>query len=111
MIYGDFESIAKAEANQGVPNARVETLKSELNKDIWQISRAFLATTFFVYTDEQVEKYKDSVEHKRWTDRYFELLSTYDEFGYFKREPFTVGLDSKENFDQNYKGNWYYYYK
>ena len=112
MIYGDFESIARIEANESVPEQKVKELKTKLdNNDIWEISRAFSGTTIFLHTDEQVKKYENSVEHKRWTDKYFELLSQYDEFGYFKREFFSIYLDSKENFDNNYESNWYYYYK
>lgn len=33
----------------------------------------------------------------------------YNEFRYFKREEFNINLDSKENFDHNYEGNWFYY--
>ncbi len=112
VFYGDFESIARTEANENVPESKVKALKNELdNKDIWEISRAFSGTTIFLYTDEQVKKYENSEEHKKWTDKYFELLSQYDEFGYFKREFFLVHLDSKENFDNNYESNWFYYYK
>jgi hypothetical protein len=112
VIYGDFESIARTEANESVLESKVKALKNELdNKDIWEISRAFSGTTIFLYTDEQVKKYENSEAHKKWTDKYFELLSQYDEFGYFKRDFFSVYLDSKENFDNNYESNWYYYYK
>lgn len=112
VIYGDFESIARIETNESVPEEKVKALKKELdNPDIWEISRAFSGTTIFLYTDEQVKKFENSEEHKNWTDKYFKLLSEYDEFGYFKREFFSVYLDSKENFDNNYESNWYYYYK
>ena len=112
VIYGDFESIAKSEANESIPESKVKALKNELdNKDIWEVSRAFSGATIFLYTDEQVKEYENSEEHKKWTDKYFNLLSQYDKFGYFKRTFFSVYLDSKENFDNNYESNWYYYYK
>lgn len=112
VIYGDFESIARIEANESIPEEKVKALKKELtNVDIWEISRFFSGTTIFLYTDEQVKKYKNSKEHKEWTDKYFDLLTQYDEFGYFKREFFSINLDSKENFDNNYNSNWFYYYK
>ncbi len=112
VIYGDFASIARIETNESIPESKVKKLKAELaNKDIWKISRAFSGTTIFLYTDEQVKKYENSEEHKKWVDKYFDLLSQYDDFGYFKREFFSVYLDSKENFDNNYASNWYHYYK
>ena len=112
VVYGDFESIAKIEANESVPKEKVKALKKEMNNpDIWGISRAFSGTTIFLYKDEQVKKYENSEDHKIWTDKYFELLSQYDHFRYFKKEFFSVYLDSKENFDNNYESNWFYYYK
>jgi hypothetical protein len=112
IVFSAFEPIARIEANESVPESKIKELKNELeNEEIWEISQAFSGTTIFLYTDEQVKKYEDSEEHKKWTDKYFELLSQFDEFGYFKREFYSVYLDSKENFDNNYESNWYYYYK
>ena len=42
---------------------------------------------------------------------YFEILKAYDEFGYLVEKDFAVNFDSKQNFDDNYESNWYYYYK
>ncbi|MGN6164554.1 MAG: hypothetical protein ACTHOF_08435 [Flavisolibacter sp.] len=112
VYYSAFEPIAKIEANENVPQDKVVQLKKELdNNDLWEISRAFSGTTFFVYTDEQVNYYENSEIRKIWADKYFDLLEPYNEFGYFKRNTFNVYLDSKENFDKNYQSNWYYYYK
>lgn len=112
VIYGDFESIAKIEVNESIPEEKVKALQMEINNpDLWTISRAFSGTTFFLQTDKQVKSYENSELHKEWTNKYFEVLTQYDEFKYFKRESFSVYLDSKENFDNNYQSNWYYYYK
>jgi hypothetical protein len=107
-----FEPIARIEANEGVPQDKVMQLKTKLNCiDLWEISRCFSGTTFFLYTDEQVKQYENSETRKIWADKYFDLLEPYNEFGYFKRDKFNIYLDSKENFDNNYESNWYYYYK
>lgn len=112
VYYSAFEPIARDEANESVPQDKVMQLKTELNcKDLWEISRCFSLTTFFLYTDEQVKQYENSETRKIWADKYFDLLEPYNEFGYFKRDKFNVYLDSKENFDNNYESNWFYYYK
>jgi hypothetical protein len=112
VYYSAFEPIARDEANEGIPQNKLIQLKSELNcKELWEISRCFSGTTFFLYTDEQVKQYENSETRKIWADKYFDLLEPYNEFGYFKRDKFNVNLDSKENFDNNYQSNWYYYYK
>lgn len=112
VFYSAFEPLAKMEANQNVPQQKVIELKKELNNnDIWEISKAFSETTFFLYTDEQVKFYKNIESRKIWADKYFDLLENYNEFGYFKRDEFNIHIDSKENFDKNYESNWFYYYK
>ena len=112
VYYSAFEPIARIEANGIIPQDKVVQLKNELNEnELWEISRAFSGTTFFLYTDEQVKCYENSETRKIWADKYFDLLEPYNEFGYFKRDKFNVYLDSKENFDNNYESNWFYYYK
>ena len=111
VCYSAFEPVARSEANENISKAKVSQLKKELdNKDLWEISKAFSTTTFFLYTDEQMKRYENSEARKIWADKYFDLLEPYNEFGYFKRDKFNINLDSKENFDNNYKSNWYYYY-
>jgi hypothetical protein len=58
-----------------------------------------------------LKRYENSPLKKEWADKYFEILNVYDKFGYFKRDTFEIDLDSKENFDKNYNGSWWYYYK
>ena len=107
-----FEPIARIEANESVPQDNVIQLKSKIKcKDLWEISRCFSKTTFFLYTDEQVKQYENSETRKIWTEKYFDILEPYNEFGYFERDKYRINLDSKENFDNNYESNWYYYYK
>lgn len=110
--FSAFEPVARIEANENVPQNKVAQLKEELNnEDLWEISRCFSGITFFLYTDQQVKEYKSSHIRKLWTCRYFDLLEPYNEFGYLKRDKFNVYLDSKENFDNNYASNWFYYYR
>jgi hypothetical protein len=112
VISGYFTSVARMEAYERIAQEKMKELKKALaHPDLWEISSAFASTTFFVFTDEQVKTYRNSPLHKEWTDAFFELLSQYDEFRCFKRESFFTNLDSKENFDQRYQSNWYYYYK
>ncbi|GAA3579531.1 hypothetical protein [Snuella lapsa] len=112
VYFSDFETIAKDEANNNIPEKEIKNLKSKINNpELWRIERRFNTVTYFLYTDEQLKKYQDSEIHKQWSNQYFDLLKEYDEFGYFKKDFYYVFLDSKENFDTNYKSNWYYYYK
>ena len=112
VIFGNFSKIAKEDINNSITKNELEILQNVLNsKDLWTIDKCFSNITFFLYTDEQVKKYKNSDIVKEWTDKYFSLLKKYDIFDYFVREDFSVLLDSKENFDTNFKSNWFYYYR
>lgn len=108
--FNDFESTAKDEANHLIPESKIEKLKRDLDiKDLWKIFRFWSETIFFFYTDKQVKEHSEKGIEKYLTDRYFELLKKYDEFDYIKKEEIKIKLDSKENFDNNYKSNWFYY--
>lgn len=110
--FSAFKPIARAEANSAIPEELIKQLHKDLDcDDLWDISRCFAGITFFLYTDEQLKKYEISETRNMWADKYFDLLEPYNEFGYFNRDKFRIYLDSKENFDENYGGNWYYYYK
>ena len=100
------------EVIDSISRNKVDELKGSLNSpNLWEISRGFGGVTFFLYTDQQVKNYKESKMIKEWSDKFFSLLEPYNEFGYFKRKEFLISLDSKENFDNNYESNWFYYYK
>lgn len=112
VSFSAFEPIAREEVNGLIPENRIEELHKKLNiPEIWTISRCFESATLFVYKDDQKEKIKNSAEFKIIEDNYFKLLKEFDEFDYWKRKNFGIGIDSKQNFDDNFMSNWYYYYK
>jgi len=112
VYYSAFQPIAMWEANESIPQSKIDELKKHLNNpDIWEVSRAFSGVTFFLYTDQKMREYENSTSVKVWADKYFNLLDQFNEFKYYKPDCFSVLLDSKENFDNNYESNWYYYYK
>lgn len=70
VIYDAFKPVAKAEIASNVTEDMVKKLKLETNnKDLWIISKFDDYFTFFLYTDEQVKKYKNS-EDKKKVDKY-----------------------------------------
>jgi len=112
VIFAAFEPVARVEANESVTEAELESLKLRLNnKDLWKISRLFGGVTFFFFTDAQVKKYEAAGLRERYAQEYAPLVEPHDEFGYISKRNVAVYFDSKENFDANYSGNWYHYYK
>ena len=112
IAFSAFEPIAKEEANSRIPEEKIQELKNKLNnKDLWEIARFFSSTTFFFYTDEQVKEYSNKESMKIFEEAYYNLIKPYDEFNYIEKDSFRLNIDSKENFDNNFSSNWYYYYK
>jgi hypothetical protein len=112
VIYGAFEPVAKLEATYKITKEQTEQfITSFSNQDIWTISIGFTIPTFFMFTDDKVKEYDKPEIKKEWADKFYDFVKQFDEFNYFKRESIQVYLDSKENFDNNYQSNWYYYYK
>lgn len=112
VVYGAFEPIAKLEATYKITKEQTEKfIKSFDNKDIWTISIGFTIPTFFMFTDEKVKEYDKPEIKLMWADKFFDFVKPFDEFNYFKRNDIQVLIDSKENFDNNYGSNWFYYYR
>lgn len=106
-----FESIAKIEANNNIPENEIKKLHRKFGlKNVWLIDRCFANLIIFVYTDKQLNSLPKKLK-KFYIDEYFSILKKYDEFNYYKKKSFMCRFDSKENFDTNYQSNWFYYYR
>jgi len=112
VIFTSFEPVARDEANSLISESEVIELQRNLKlNDLWKIYRQFAGTTFFFYTDKQIDKYSKDGTKELLSEKYFDLLNRYNEFGYFNKETFSIKLDSKENFDKNYESSWFYLFK
>jgi hypothetical protein len=112
VIFSSFEPVARMEANWRVTDDDIEQLKMTFScPDLWKVRRGFENVTFFFYTDAQAKANEISGATDRFAQAYAGLTAPYDEFGYLAKRPIAVRLDSKENFDSTYQGNWFYYDK
>lgn len=112
VTFDAFRPIARDEINEGIPEAEIDNLIAEINDpDIWKIVRFAASATFFFYTDKQSENARTNGYIQQLADKYFDVLKRHDTFDYFDRKAFSVSVDSKENFEKKYEGNWYYYFK
>ena len=112
VVFFPFAPLARQEADSQLSEQEIEALKQRIgNPDLWKISRPFGHVTFLFYTDAQAEEYATMGQKEEYARKYFEILKPYDEFDYLSEDDFAVNFDSKQNFDENYESNWYYYYK
>lgn len=112
VSFSSFKPIAQEETISLIPEKRINDLQSKIDiQEIWTISRCFSSMTLLVYEDAQKNNFTNTEIFTQIENKLFELLKEFDEFDYWKRENFKLGIDSKQNLDENYEGNWYYYYK
>jgi hypothetical protein len=112
VVFSAFAPIAKEEADGKLTDKQIESLQNRIgNPDLWCISRCFSHVTFMFYTDEQAANHEAAGKRTAYAREYFAILKPKDEFDYLSVDDFSVQFDSKQNFDDNYQSNWYYYYK
>jgi hypothetical protein len=112
VVFSAFAPLAEEEADGQISEEEIEALKSRIgNPDLWEISRCFGHVTFFFFTYAQVKHYEAEGMKAVYAKLYFDLLKSHDELGYLKEKEFKVDFDSKQNLDENYESNWFYYYR
>ena len=112
VIFSAFEPVAIVEANTRVTEAEIERLKNVLaDPELWKIRKNFHGAAFFYFTDAQLKSHQAMGTREIYAREYSRLIRPYDQWGYIQKRGAAVSLDSKENFDTNYKANWFYYDK
>jgi hypothetical protein len=112
VVFSAFAPLAREEADSQISDEEIQSLKARMgNPDIWEILRLFGHVTIFFFTDAQVKRYEAGGKKQEYARIYYEILKPHDEFGYLKERDFKIDFDSKQNFDENYESNWFYYFK
>jgi hypothetical protein len=112
VIFTEFECLARQEANNKISKIEIDNLKKELvSKNVWEIYQELTTSTYFFYTDKQIEDYNTDGTTQIMKQQYFDILKQYDEFDYIKPDTFFLNFDSKENFDKTFESNWFKYFK
>lgn len=112
VIFQEFEPAEQAACNEKIPQEKINGFKARFkNQHLWEIARFGAYTTFFFETKEQMIRSKENGIQAEIRKEYLELLKPYDEFNYFSLENLPVVFDNKENFEENYQGNWDQFYK
>jgi hypothetical protein len=113
VYFDDFERVAKWEVHDLVAACELQDFTASLSigDRFWCIQRFAGPPIVFVHTNEQAQTIRASALAVTWAEAYFEIAKRHDEFGYLTRSEIEIQVDSKENFEANYSGNWYYYFK
>lgn len=110
VVFAAFAPLARVEADERITERDVQNLQRRLaDEELWTIHRCFGLVTFMFYTHAQARSHEEAGLRDAYSDMYFDMLRSHDEFGYLSRPRFSVKFDSKENFDENYQGSWFFY--
>jgi hypothetical protein len=113
VAFADAESPLRDRAVRAV-GTETFTAAARLLPDpsiVWRIEGFFSRVTVFLHTDAQVETFRGTPQHAALADELWRLVHERDEFGDYPRAAFHPVLDSRQNYDDNFRGNGYYYYR
>lgn len=105
VFFYPLERVEKSLAEIKIKDEWVKTL--ETFPEFWTLSQDVI----FLQTDEQLQNCKAIGLEDKLINAYLQLIKKHDEFGYLGAHSVSLRFDSKESFDRNYNGNWYYYWK
>lgn len=88
-----------------------ETVREFSECGLWTLTAMSREVIAFFFTDTQITNAKQNGCADRLIEYCFAHVIEYDPFGYFARDNFPIHFDSKENFENKYQSNWYYYFK
>ena len=113
VIFCDAERVLRERATTAVGPSSYMHQRTVLDHpgSVWKIYALFGHVWVFLETDAQVAALTGTAQHMRLVDALWALVHAHDEFGVVPREAFTPTIDSKQNLDENFEGNSYYYHR
>ena len=94
-----------------IPNEILKPfMKSYEKGDVWQVHTGERWIKIFVYLDSQIEENKSLPIYQQMKEEYFKLIDKHLDLHLSGSGDISLLFDSKENFENKYKGNWYMYY-
>lgn len=112
MVFG-FNALESIEVMVAYEKADTEIRSiQERFPDIWSMSKNWHYWTVFYYTDQQWKDNESNGTTAKIKELILAMLKKHDTFGLFGEKALQFILfDTKQNLDENYQGNMYYYYK
>lgn len=112
VIFSSFKELAISETNEEISQIEIDNFIKRLSiKELKKIERSFFHTVFFLETDEQIQEFTENGNKEVLRIEYVKLLKNYDEFNYLDEDKYPIHLDSIENLNKNYKGQFFLYLK
>jgi len=110
VIFSAFEPIARIDVLHQLSKEMLDQFRQQLKHEaLWKIVVGIGQVIFFFYTAKQMSEWEHSGLRDEWTRQMNSLIQPLDEFGCFRLHPLSLIVDSKDNLDQNYDGNLFFY--
>ncbi len=108
----DFSSTAMARACDHLLHEDIRGVMQKFSAaNIWTITGFSSWVAVFYNRDGDVEANGKNGTSDLIKKECFRLVKPYDEFDYINFDNFYITFDSKQNLDEHYQGNLYYYFK
>lgn len=111
LIADNFSDECLVQACAAFLRQDAKQVMRDFHPDIWEIDGFSRLLVVFLHTDKEVAAAESDGLGGRIRDACFHAVLQYDEFGYLTPESFHFRLDSKQNLDENYKGNLFNYWR
>ena len=110
--YFVFSSVAMTECLGKISKEELDNLKRKYsNNRIWDIHVYYQSVIIFFLSEPDVDmNQKEGINDAIISDLH-EIIDRYDDFNYSKFDTFYIRFDSKQNFDEKFKGSWQNYYR
>jgi hypothetical protein len=79
-------------------------------EDICDIAQGLVSTLILIVPKAQINTFRSSSKYKKMITEYYNLINQYTDEKISKPEDITVFVESKEEFDIQYRGSWYNYF-
>ena len=79
--------------------------------DICSIAQGLMTTLILIIPKAKIEIFRDSLLFQKLQTDYYDLVRRYTNIKVSKPDDIKIHLESKEDFDANFQGNWYNYFR
>jgi len=112
VIYSDYsyDSMSKV-CELFIQNDKKNIMSKFVDSNIWDITgfSSWIVAFYMTVTDLN-ENIKNGT-NENIKDECLRLIKQYDEFDYFNEKTLKLTFDSKQNLDENYQGNSFFYFR
>jgi hypothetical protein len=112
VIYSDYSynSMSKV-CELFIQNEKKNIMSKFAESNIWDMTGYASWIVVFCLTDKDLNENIKNGTNENIKKECLRLLKLYDEFDYFNEKTLKLTFDSKQNFDENYQGNSFYYFR